>query len=118
MFKKIECKLTKEELEHLYYDKGLNQKQLATLLGVKSDVTVRRMLHENGIDTNRNKMRSDTTKKGMSDNEFKKYLEDLYLNKKYSINNISKIIGVTQNTIRKYFKKYNINFLGYNQSRL
>ena len=117
MFEKVECKLTKEELEYLYYNKGLNQKQLAPLLGVKSDITVRRMLHEYGIDTNKNRMRSNQTKNGMSDNEFKNYLEDLYLNKKYSITKISKMIGVTQAATRRYFEKYNIPFLGFDQSR-
>lgn len=118
MFQKTECILTKEELEDLYYNKGLSQKQLAPLLGVKSDITVRRMLHQYGINTNRNQMRSDITKQNMSDDEFKKYLEHLYFYKKYSINKISKIIGVTQGATRKYFRKYNIPFLGFNQSRL
>lgn len=117
MFQEIECKLTKEELEYLYYNKGLTQKQLAPILGVKSDITVRRMLHKYGIDTNKNQMRSNRTKNGMSDDEFKKYLEDLYLNKKYSISKISKMIGVTQNATRRYFKKYGIPFLGFDQSR-
>lgn len=116
MFKKIECKLTKEELEYLYYEKNLTQNELAPILGVKSYITVKRMLHEYGINTNRNKMRSNVTKQGMSDEQFKKYLEDLYLNKKYSINKISDIIGVTQSAVRKYFKKYDIVLLNQKES--
>lgn len=117
MFEKIKCKLTKEELEYLYYEKKLTQNELAPLLGVKSYITVRRMLHEYGIKTNKNAMRSDITKKGMSDKQFKSYLEDLYLNKKCSIRKISKIVGISQRTVRNYFQKYNIPFLGFNQSR-
>ena len=45
MPKKIQCNLTKEELEILYYKEGLTQKQLAPILGVKSDITVRKILH-------------------------------------------------------------------------
>ncbi len=108
MFEEIKCKLSKKELEFLYYDKRLTQKQLAPILGVKSDTTVRRMLHEYGIDTNKNKMRSNITKRGMSDSEFKNYLKDLYLNKKYSINKISDILGITSVATRRYLKNYNI----------
>ena len=81
MPKKIQCNLTKEELERLYYNEGLTQKQLAPILGVKSDITVRKILHDYNIDTNRNQKISNLTKKGMSDLEFKKYLQDLYINK-------------------------------------
>jgi len=117
MFKKIECTLTKEELENLYYNKKMSQKDLAPLLGVKSDITVRRILHEYGINTNKNQIRSNQTKKGMSDTDFKKYLTDLYINKRYNITEISKIIGVTDSAVRKYFKKYNIPFLGFSRLR-
>lgn len=63
MPKKIQCNLTKEELEILYYKEGLTQKQLAPILGVKSDITVRKILHNYSIDTNRNQKISNLTKK-------------------------------------------------------
>ena len=113
MFESIKCKLTKDELKYLYYTKGLTQKQLAPILGVKSDITVRRILHEYGIDTNRNQMRSNETKKGMSNKKFKKYLTRLYFKEKYSINKISEILGITQSATRRYVKQYDIPL--YNQ---
>lgn len=116
MPKKIQCNLTKEELEILYYKEGLTQKQLAPILGVKSDITVRKILHNYNIDTNRNQKISNLTKKGMSDLEFKKYLQNLYINKHFSINKIAEELTVSSATVTKYFKKYHIPLLNQKES--
>lgn len=108
--RKIKCKLSKKELENLYINQQMTQVELCKILGVKSYITVRRILHEYGIDTNKNKMRSNITKKGMSDDEFKNYLEKLYNNELLSINEIARKLNVCQNAIRRYFEKYNIKF--------
>lgn len=114
--KKIECKLTKDELEYLYCEQNLTQKQLASILGIKSDITMRKILHSYNIDTNKNRKLAELTKKGMSDLEFKNYLKGLYLDKHFSINQISKKLNVSSATITKYFKKYNIQLFTQKES--
>lgn len=115
--KKIECKLNKKELEYLYIKKGMSQLKLCNVLGVKSPITVSKILHSYGISTNKNQIRSNITKKGMSDDEFKNYLKKLYYDELLSINKIAKKLNVSTNVIRKYFKKYNMKFRNTNESR-
>lgn len=103
-------KLTKKELEHLYYEENLTLQEMCNVIGVKSPITVARALHKFNINTNKNQTKSNITKKGMSDDEFKKYLINLYKNELLSINQIARMLNVTPGTIRKYFKKYNIEF--------
>lgn len=113
---KFESKLTKEEIEDLYCNKKLTQKQLACILGVKSEITVRKILYTYNIDTNKNQALSKATKQGMSDAEFKNYLETLYINKHLSINKISKKLNVCSATVRKYLIKYNIPLFNQKES--
>lgn len=61
-------------------------------------------------------MRSDLTKRGMSDEEFKNYLEDLYFNQHLSINKISKILKISSAATRRYFIKYNIPLFSQKES--
>ncbi len=116
MAKKFECPLTKEELEDLYCNKKLSQKQLAYILGIKSEITLRKLLHKYNIDTNKNKLIAKSTKQNMSNEEFKQYLENLYFNEDFSINKISQKLNVCSTTIRKYFIKYNIPLFNQKES--
>lgn len=108
--KKINCSLSAEELKTLYLKENLTLKQMCEHMGCKSEITARKILHENGIDTNRNQMKSLETRKGMSDGEFKDFLINLYENQNVSICKIAESLGVTQSAIRRYFKKYDIPF--------
>lgn len=106
MPKKFDCLLSKEELEKLYCKENLTIEQLLPIIGCKSKDTVAKILKENGIDTNNNKRISNKTKKGMTDEEFKSYLNNEYNIKYKSMIEISKNLGVSHPIVKKYLIKY------------
>ena len=108
MPEKFICNLTKEELEQLYLEENRTLVDMCEIIGVKSPITMSKILREKGVTTNKNAIRSNATKKGMTDEEFKDYLISEY--KDNSIRQIAHKLNVTQVAIRKYFKKYNIPF--------
>ena len=108
--KKFICKLSTEELKHLYHDKGLTLKEMCAEMGCANTITASKVLRERGIDTNRNQMRSAETRHGMSDEEFKQYLIEKYEVENLSLIKIAASLGITQAALRKYFKRYNIPF--------
>lgn len=108
MPEKFICNLTKEELEQLYLEENRTLVDMCEIIGVKSPITMSKILREKGVTTNKNAIRSNATKKGMTDEEFKDYLILEY--KDNSIRQIAHKLNVTQVAIRKYFKKYNIPF--------
>lgn len=108
MPEKFICNLTKEELEQLYLEENRTLVDMCEIIGVKSPITISKILREKGVTTNKNAIRSNATKKGMTDEEFKDYLILEY--KDNSIRQIAHKLNVTQVAIRKYFKKYNIPF--------
>lgn len=109
--KKFICKLTKEELYHAYIEDGRTLNEMCEYVGVKSPITMSKILRENGIETDRNKRLSDKSKMGMDDESFKEYIQSLY-NDGLSMNRISAIIGITPSGVRKYFVKYGIERRG------
>ena len=108
MPEKFICNLTKEELEQLYLEENRTLVDMCEIIGVKSPITMSKILREKGVTTNKNAIRSNATKKGMTDEEFKDYL--IFEYKDNSIREIAHKLNVTQVAIRKYFKKYNIPF--------
>ena len=108
MPEKFICNLTKEELEQLYLEENRTLVDMCEIIGVKSPITMSKILREKGVTTNKNAIRSNATKKGMTDEEFKDYL--IFEYKDNSIRQIAHKLNVTQVEIRKYFKKYNIPF--------
>ena len=109
MPKKIICNMSKDELYQLYITEKRTLLEMCEIVGIKSPITMSKILKEKGISTNKNAIVSNTTKNGMNDEEFKKFLIEEYKTK--GISQIAKELGVTQNAIRKYFKKYNIEFI-------
>ena len=109
MPKKIICNIPREELYKLYITENRTLKDMCDILGIKSPITMSKILHEKGIDTNKNKIISNKTMMGMSHIDFKNFLIEEYKTK--GIAEISKNLGVTRNAIRKYFKKYGITFI-------
>ena len=109
MPEKFICNLTKEELEQLYLEENRTLVDMCEIIGVKSPITMSKILKEKGISTNKNAIVSNITKNGMNDEEFKKFLIEEYKTK--GITQIANKLGVTRNAIRKYFKKYNIEFI-------
>ena len=108
MPEKFICNLTKEELEQLYLEENRTLVDMCEIIGVKSPITMSKILREKGVTTNKNAIKSNATKKGMTDEEFKDYL--IFEYKDNSIRQIAHKLNVTQMAIRKYFKKYNIPF--------
>ena len=109
MPRKFVCEISKEELYQLYITEKRTFVEMCKIIGIKSPITMSKILKEKGISTNNNARISNTTKRGMNDEEFKLFLIKEYKTK--SISQIAKELGVTQNAIRKYFKKYNIEFI-------
>lgn len=108
MAEKFICEIPREELERLYWEEGKTYADLCPIIGVKSTITVAKILHEKGIDTNRNAAKAAKNRNGMSDDEFKAYLTEQYKTK--SINQIGRDMSMNQVVIRRYFKKYGIPF--------
>ena len=92
----------------MYLEENRTLVDMCEIIGVKSPITMSKILREKGVTTNKNAIRSNATKKGMTDEEFKDYLILEY--KDNSISQIAHKLNVTQVAIRKYFKKYNIPF--------
>jgi len=111
MPKKYVCPFTKEELEKLYITDGRTLEELCEVMGIKSPITARKVLHSFGISTNNNQRLADKSKHGMNDEEFKAFLEREYSNGA-SMGEIGLKLGITPSGVRKYFVKYNIGRRG------
>lgn len=109
MPKKFICNMSKDELYRLYITEKRTLLEMCEIVGIKSPITMSKILKGKGISTNNNERISSNTKNGMSDNEFKQFLIKEYETK--GIKTIAKELNVTPAAIRKYFKKYNIEFI-------
>ena len=109
MPRKIICEMSKDELYQLYITEKRTLLEMCEIVGIKSPITMSKILKEKGISTNKNAIVSNTTKNGMNDEEFKKFLIEEYKTK--GISQIAKELNVSQAAIRKYFKKSNIEFI-------
>ena len=107
MFTCFECTFTKEELEKLYIEDKKNLLEMCEIVGCKSPITMSKILKKNGINTNRNQRTAEKTRNGMSEEEFKLFLEKSYT-EGMSMRDISEKIGITPSGVRKYFVKYGI----------
>lgn len=104
---KFICSISTEELTRLYIDERRTLEEMASIIGVKSPITVRRIFRERGIDTNLNQRRANDSKCGMTDLEFERFLRSEY-EKGKSMIAIGAEIGLTASGVRKYFVKYGI----------
>lgn len=110
MSRKLDVAVSTEKLKQMYLDEGMTLNDLCNHFGIKSPITMARILNDRGISTNRNKMRSLKTRKGMSHEEFKEYLIKLYVDDELSLNTISRKLNITQAALRRYFIRYDIEF--------
>ena len=78
MPKKIICNMSKDELYQLYITEKRTLLEMCEIVGIKSPITMSKILKEKGISTNKNAIVSNTTKNGMNDEEFKKFLIEEY----------------------------------------
>lgn len=107
--KKIECNFSKEYLQQCYIDENRTLLEMCPIIGVKSPITARKILQSFGISTNHNERVSLQTRKGMTDEQFKKFLISEYQDKQLPLRKISQHLGVNSAALRKYFYKYGIS---------
>lgn len=107
MPKKYICNFSRGELENAYIKEGRTLNEMCDFLGVKSTITASKILRSFGIETNLNKRRSEKSRHGMTENEFKEFLQSEY-SKGKSMIAIASDIGITPSGVRKYFVKYGI----------
>ena len=100
---KFKCPFSKEELQMIYDSEGMTIKKMCGIVGCKSDITIAKILKENGIDTNNNKRVAFSKRGNRSDDEFKSFLVNEYLEKKRSMTNIAKELGVATHYLADYF---------------
>lgn len=105
---KFICKLSGYELKRLYIEEGKTQSELCELVGCKSLSTMKKILNAHGIDTNKNAATALKNRNGMSDEQFRDCLSKEYETK--SIREISSELDISPVVIRRYFKKYGIEF--------
>ena len=102
------CTLTTAELSEIYHREGMTIKKMCPIVGCKSDITMAKILHQHGIDTNNNKRMAFQKRGGRTDKEFKDFLTVQYLDKKRSMTSIAKELGISWVIVSRYLDKYNI----------
>lgn len=105
MPEKFICNKSTEELQKIYDEVG-TIKAMCPIVGCKSDITMRKILHERGIDTNKNQKKKNKTMLGLTDEQFELFLRNEY--EMLSMGDIALELGVTHSVISKFFKKYGI----------
>lgn len=114
MPRKIKLDVSTDELNKLFHIDNLTLKQLCSMFGIKSPITMSKILNERGISTNKNLINSLPNKLNMSEEEFKAYLSAEYSVK--SCNKIAEELGVTHSIIYKYLDRYDIPRLNHSES--
>lgn len=108
MPRKFICTLTTGELSEIYHREGMTIKKMCPIVGCKSDITMAKILHQHGIDTNNNKRMAFQKRGGRTDEEFKEFLTVQYQDKKRSMASIAKELGISWVIVSRYLDKYNI----------
>lgn len=102
------CTLSRDELLAIYNQNGMTIKKMCPIVGCKSDITMAKILHQHGIDTNNNKRMAFQKRGGRTDEEFKDFLTVQYLDKKRSMVSIAKELGISWVIVSRYLDKYGI----------
>ena len=111
----LENFLTKELLTELYINKELTYKQICKKLNVKSPLTIAKYLKKYDIKPRKyNDIIHLKTLNGLTENQFKEYLEINYPQK--SAMTLAKEFNVSPSIIRKYLRKFNIKTLEQKQT--
>lgn len=106
--KKIE-RPSKKIIEKLYNDQELTLEECCQMLGIKSPITLRKWMRELGIETRDvNRLNSLEYKLGLTDDELKIKLENMYFRENKGLNKIAKELGTTRTVISRRFEKFGI----------
>ena len=108
MPRKFICELSTEELQRIYDSEGMTIKKMCNIVGCKSDITMAKILHSRGIDTNDNARRAYIKRGNRTNDEFKKYLFDEYCTKNRSMTSIAKELNISWVIVSRYLDKYGI----------
>ncbi len=111
MPEKFICNISTDELRRAYITEGRTLKEMCSYIGVKSEITARKILNNRGISTDANARKKNAAMHNMSDAEFKDFLESEYKSGK-TMCQIGKQLNVTASCVRKYLVKYGINRRG------
>ena len=111
----LENFLTKELLTDLYVNKELTYKQICKELNVKSPITIAKYIKKYDIQPrNYNDIVHLKTLNGLTEEQFKEYLEKNYPQK--SAMTLAKEFSVSPSIIRKHLRKFNIQTLEQKQT--
>lgn len=105
---KKKYKISFEDIETAYVKDGKTLEEMRDIIGVKSVITVSKILRAYGFETNKNNLTASQTKKQMNDADFKKYLYEEYVTKGKSADAIAQGLNVSSSVVLKYLKKYEI----------
>ena len=105
---KFICKYSADQLKEMYNQPNMTLVKMCDIVGCKSTITMGKILNENGIDTNHNQKVAYKKRGNRTDDEFKEYLIDEYLNKKRSMTSIAKELNISWVIVSRYLDKYQI----------
>lgn len=105
--KKYVCPLSYDELYKAYVVENRTLVDMCDYLGIKSPITVAKVLRSYGIDTYKNRVTKKKTMRGMSEKEFREYLASEY-ERGMNMSDLAAELGVSPSCIRKYMLKYGI----------
>lgn len=109
--------IPKDILIDLYINKGLTISEICKILNVKSQMTISKYMKKYNIQTrNPNLITQQNTFGDMTYEQFGDYIKYLYINQNKSLNEISKIIGVSFRIIKKYLLEFNIKTLNHKEA--
>ena len=103
---KFICKYEKDELEKLYLQENHTLKEMCEIVGCKSPITMSKILHENGIDTDRNQRVSFQKRGNRSLKELQFFLIREYYQNQRSMESIAKELGISHVIVRKYLESF------------
>lgn len=108
MPKKFICTLTDEEINHYLNELNYTLTQMCEIAGCKSTITMSKILRNRGFVTDKNSKLAFKKRGNRTDAEFKEYLIHEYSEKKRSMTQIAKELGISWIIVSRYLDKYSI----------
>jgi hypothetical protein len=109
--------INKDELFDLYVNKEHTIEEICAILNVKSSITIAKYMRKYNIPSRDvNSLRQQETFGGRTYEAFGEYLKNLYQVQHKSINQISKIIGVSTRIVKKYLDEFGIQTFAHKEA--